>query len=130
MKLGPFVLLLALAEVASAQAQRCETPSSDSPLLAQAADLVRALPETEAWSKSHSFPVAYLGIYRPLVRSGKCFIAVDVYADRSEWLEPWHFFYVNVESKAIFVVKPISGEAVSLEEWRSNASPHSNNSAG
>ncbi|RYG96025.1 MAG: hypothetical protein EON58_12965 [Alphaproteobacteria bacterium] len=123
MKIGAFLLLFAFAEFASAQTPKCEAPTNNSLLLAEATDLVRALPETVAWSKSHNYPVAYLGVHQPLVRSGKCFIAIDVYADRRERLDPWHFFYVNVESKAILVVEPVNGEAISLKEWRSNALP-------
>ena len=112
-------LFALLAAIASAEPS-CQAPQHDSPLLERAERLVQQLPELQAWSKSHSFPVAYIGSFKPLVRSGKCFVAVSVYANRPERYESWNHFYVNVESEEVLVQQP-SGEVVTLGEWRSNA---------
>ncbi|MES2508589.1 MAG: hypothetical protein V4625_01600 [Pseudomonadota bacterium] len=112
-----FLLLFGTA-CALAADLACQVPTPTSPVLAQAERLVQQLPETANWSRSHAFPVAYIGSFQPVSRLGQCFLAVAVYANRPERYESWNLFYVNVESKTILVAEPASGDVVTLKAWR------------
>ena len=49
---------------------------------------------------------------------GRCYWSVSVYASRPERQELWHIFYVDVPGKHLLVQDPVSGDAISLQEWR------------
>ena len=113
------ILVFSAANLAQA-ASKCSAPAEGSAAYARAADAVRHLSEFRAWSKSHSFPVAFgTPNDKKVLVQGQCYWSVSVYADRPERLELWHVFLVRSPSKVAFVQDPESGSPVSLSVWRS-----------
>jgi hypothetical protein len=87
---------------------------------AKSAEAVRRLPEVAAWSRLHNFPVAYgESMDKQVLIKGRCYWSVSVYANRPERMELWHVFYVEATGKQILIQDPVSGEATSLQKWRS-----------
>ncbi len=83
---------------------------------------VRQLPELNAWSRSHAFPVAFgESVDKQVVLDGRCYWAVSVFANRPERLELWNIFYVQSKGRQMLVQDPMSGQAISLEQWRSSS---------
>jgi hypothetical protein len=104
-----------------ARAPRCDAPALHAPDYQRAIDTVRRLPELVAWSRSHSFPVAYgESMDQQVALEGRCYWSVSVYANRPERLELWNVFFVEAKGKGLLVQDPESGEAVSLQEWRTS----------
>ena len=99
----------------------CVSPPIDSKAFETAIDIVRRLPEVKSWSSSHSFPVAYTSFAKPLVRNGRCYISVGVSASRPERLELWHLFFVHAQSRAVLIQDRVTGDVVSLKEWRAKS---------
>jgi len=99
----------------------CVSQPTESKAFATTADIVRRLPEVKTWSSSHSFPVAFDSRAKPVVRDGRCYTPVAVYASRPERLELWHLFYVHAQSHTVLVQDRITGDVVSLKEWRSKS---------
>ena len=98
--------------------QACLPPTMEQPNFVRAEILVSRLPELKKWAKTHHFPIAY-GTTRGVVeRYGRCYLPVTVSADRPERQELWHVFYVHVSSKSMLVMDPVSGDPVSLKQWR------------
>jgi hypothetical protein len=93
----------------------------EQPDFVKAEALVSKLPEVSRWAKSHNFPVAYGTTTEPVSRDGRCYLPVTVSADRPDRHELWHIFYVHPSSKSILVMDPITGEAVSLRQWRTQS---------
>jgi hypothetical protein len=56
-----------------------------------------------------------------LTLEGRCYWTVSVFASRPERLELWNVFFVEAKGKGLLVQDPESGEAVSLQQWRTNA---------
>ena len=101
-------------------APSCNAPAMDSAAYAQALEVVRHLPELSAWSRSHGLPVVFgESLDKQQRLEGRCFWSVSVYANRPERLELWHTFYVEAEGKRLLVQDPTSGNAISLQKWRS-----------
>lgn len=115
------IFVFSIASSAHA-ASKCSAPVEGSAAYARAADAVRHLSEFRAWSKSHSFPVAF-GTPNDMevLVQGRCYWSVSVYADRLERLELWRVFLVRSPSKVAFVQDPESGRSVSLSAWRSQS---------
>ncbi len=91
---------------------------------ARSISAVRQLPELDAWSRSHSFPVAFgESVDKQVLLDGQCYWSVSVFANRPERLELWNIFYVQSKGKRVLVQDPVSGEAISLEQWRTHANP-------
>lgn len=110
-------LALNLANFALAEG-RCNAAANGSADYKQATDLVRQLPEYQAWSRSHNFPVAFnASLDKEVLLGGKCYWSISVYADRPERLELWHVFFVRQAAKDV-LVESIEGEPISLKEWR------------
>ena len=104
-----------------ARAPRCDAPALHAPDYQRAIDTVRRLLELVAWSRSHSFPVAYgESMDQQVALEGRCYWSVSVYANRPERLELWNVFFVEAKGKGLLVQDPESGEAVSLQEWRTS----------
>ena len=115
----PLSVSLALCVAFSAHAEaRCSGAAKGSSDYKRAAEIVRHLPEYQAWSRSHSFPVAFGSFTdkRVLVK-GKCYWSVSVYADRADRLELWHVFLVR-RSSARVLIENTEGERVPLAQWR------------
>lgn len=111
------VLVLSLANAALAEG-RCNAAANGSAAYQQAADLVRQLPEYQAWSRSHKFPAAFnASLDKEILLGGKCYWSISVYADRPERLEHWHVFFVRQPANEI-LVESIEGEPISVKEWR------------
>ncbi len=113
-------LLLCVVATTANAASGCNAQALNSPGYAHAITAVRNLPELTAWSKSHSFPVAFGESLDKQERlDGRCYWSVSVYANRPERLELWHIFYVEASGKRLLVQDPISGDTISLQKWRS-----------
>jgi hypothetical protein len=109
----------AAAQPEPARALRCDAPALNAPDYQRAIDTVRRLPELVAWSRSHTFPVAYgESMDQQVALEGRCYWSVSVYASRPERLELWNVFFVEAKGKSLLVQDPESGEAVSLQQWR------------
>jgi len=110
----------AAAQPQSARTARCDAPALHAPDYQRAIDTVRRLPELVAWSRSHTFPVAYgESMDQQQMLEGRCYWSVSVYASRPERLELWNVFFVEAKGKkGLLVQDPESGEAVSLQQWR------------
>jgi hypothetical protein len=81
---------------------------------------VHGLPEVAAWSRSHKFPIAYgEALDKQVLIQGRCYWSVSVYANRPERLELWHVLYVEAIGKRILIQDAVSGQAISLQKWRS-----------
>ena len=109
-----------LASGAAAESA-CVSPPIESKAFLTASDIVRRLPEVKSWSSSHSFPVAYDSIAKALVRNGRCYISVGVSASRPERLELWRLFYVHAQSRTVLIQDPVTGDVISLKEWRAKS---------
>jgi hypothetical protein len=110
-------LALSLASVALAEG-RCNEAAEGSAAYKNATDLVRQLPEYQAWSRSHNFPEAFNGaLDKEVLLGGKCYWSISVYADRPERLELWHVFFLHQPANEI-LVESIEGEPIALKEWR------------
>jgi len=107
---------------ASGAATSCHADALDSAGYARAIQAVRDLPELAQWSRSHRFPVAFgESMDKQLRLRGRCYWSVSVYANRPERMELWQIFYVEANGKRVLVQDPVSGVAISLEQWRSQA---------
>jgi hypothetical protein len=105
---------------ASSAAPACDAVALHADGYARSVKSVQSLPELGAWSRSHKFPVAYgQSTDKQVLMQGRCYWSVSVYADRSDRLELWHLFYVEVRGKQLLVQDPVSGAAISLQQWRS-----------
>jgi len=105
-----------------ARAPRCDAPALHASGYQRSIATVRRLPELIAWSRSHTFPVAYgESLDQQVALDGRCYWSVSVYANQPEQLELWNVFYVEPKGKRVLVQDPDSGEAISLQAWRSNA---------
>lgn len=114
------VLVLCSASGAVQAASKCNAMALNSPSYTQAIETVRHLPELAVWSRSHGFPVAFGESMDKQERlDGRCYWSVSVYASRPERLELWQIFYVEAAGKRLLVQDPVSGEAISLQKWRS-----------
>lgn len=114
--------LLACAAGAGHATPPCSAAALDSAGYARAVQTVRALPEVVTWSHSHRFPVAYgESMDKQVLLDDHCYWSVSVFANRPEQLELWHMFYVAVQGKRLLVQDPVSGEAITLQKWRSKA---------
>ena len=113
--------ILAFSVTSSVQAaSKCNASAEGSAAYARAANAVRHLSEFRAWSRSHSFPVAFgTPNDKEISVKGQCYWTVSVYADRPERFELWHIFLVRPPSRVAFVQDPESGNPVSLSAWRS-----------
>jgi hypothetical protein len=115
-----FSILLGLQCVASSAAPTCDAAARHDTGYTRSIQAVQRLPELAAWSRLHSFPVAYgQSMDKQLVVQGRCYWSVSVYANRPERQELWHIFYVDVSGKRLLVQDPVSGDAISLQKWRS-----------
>jgi hypothetical protein len=107
---------------ASGAATSCNADALDSAGYARTIQSVRELPELVQWSRSHRFPVAFgESIDKQLRLQGRCYWSVSVYANRPERLELWQIFYVEANGKRMLVQDPVSGVAISLQQWRSQS---------
>lgn len=114
--------LLACTAGAGQTTTSCTAEALDSAGYARAVQTVRALPEVLTWSRSHRFPVAYgESMDKQVLLDDHCYWSVSVFANRPERLELWHIFYVGVQGKRLLVQDPASGEAITLQKWRSKA---------
>ena len=114
-----FAIVLLVVGGTAAAKQACFTPAIEQPDFVRAEILVSKLPELRNWAKSHDFPVAYGTTPDAIKRNGRCYLPVTVSADRPERLELWHIFYVHTSSKLMLVMDPVSGDPISLKQWRS-----------
>jgi hypothetical protein len=107
------------AASAASAAATCKANALNSASYAHAIGSVRQLPELAAWSRIHTFPVAFGESLDKQERvDGRCYWSVSVYANRPERLELWHIFYVEADGKRLLVQDPISGNVISLQKWR------------
>lgn len=111
---------LVLGGTAAAK-QACLPPTMEQPDFLRAETLVSRLPELKKWAKSHHFPVAYGTTREVAERNGRCYLPVTVSADRPERHELWHIFYVHPSSKSMLVMDPVSGDLISLHQWRAKS---------
>lgn len=112
----------AAAQPEPARAPLCDAQALHAPDYQRAVDTVRRLPELVAWSRSHAFPVAYgESMDQQVALEGRCYWSVSVYASRPERLELWNVFFVEAKGKSLLVQDPESGEAVSLQQWRTQS---------
>jgi hypothetical protein len=112
------IFLLTLAVSANASPE-CKASAKGSTDYFEAIRLVRNLPEIQAWSRMHSFPVAFEATAdRKVFLRNRCYWSVSVYADRPERLEMWHTFYVDTSKKSLLIAD-LDGDAISLGAWRS-----------
>lgn len=113
-------LLLWGAAGATHAASSCNAAALNAPGYAQAIETVRHLPELATWSRTHGFPIAFGESMDKQERlDGRCYWSISVYASRPERLELWQIFYVEAAGKRLLVQDPVSGEAISLQKWRS-----------
>ncbi len=120
MRQALFSLLLGCLCAASSAASPCDAATQNAAGYARSIQAVQRLPELASWSRSHSFPVAYgQSMDKQLAVQGRCYWSVSVYASRPERQELWHVFYVEVSGKRLLVQDPVSGDAISLQKWRS-----------
>ena len=111
------ILIFGLISFALA-APKCTAHAEGSNAYARATEVVSQLPEYRAWSRSHSFPVAFgAPMDKEVLVAGICYWSVSVYADRPERLELWHIFFVRLPSRVVFVLDS-EGEPISLKKWR------------
>lgn len=104
-----------------ARVPRCDAQALHAPDYQRSIDTVRRLPELVAWSRSHTFPIAYgESIDQQIAVEGRCYWSVSVYANTPERLELWNVFFVEPKAKRVLVQDPESGDAISLQTWRSN----------
>ena len=100
---------------------RCAAEALHSVDYARSITAVRQLPELNAWSRSHTFPVAFgESVDKQVVLDGRCYWSVSVFANRPERLELWNIFYVQSKGRQVLVQDPMSGQAISLEQWRTS----------
>lgn len=112
-------VLLSWVALCSYAAPSCNSPALGSAAYAQALEVIRHLPELTAWSRSHGLPVVFgESLDKQQRLEGRCYWSVSVYANRPERLELWHTFYVEAEGKRLLVQDPTSGNAISLQKWR------------
>lgn len=124
--LACWILLLCLGAAGQAamqpvpeRAPRCDAPALHASDYRRSIATVRRLPELVAWSRSHTFPVAYgESLDQQVALEGRCYWSVSVYANTPERLELWNVFFVEPKGKRVLVQDPESGEAVSLQQWR------------
>lgn len=115
-----WALLCCISGASHATTNSCNAQALNAPGYAHALESVRNLPELTAWSRTHGFPVAFGESLDKQERlDGRCYWAVSVYANRPERLELWHIFYVEADGKRLMVQDPVSGDAISLQKWRS-----------
>jgi hypothetical protein len=111
-------LLLSLGGLAFA-APTCARLADGSAIYLRATSVVRQIAEFRVWSKSHSFPVAFLApVDKEVWINGKCYWSVTVSADRPERFELWHVFYIHLPSKTILVEDSVAGDPILLRDWR------------
>jgi len=102
------------------RAPRCDAQALHAPDYQRSIATVRRLPELVAWSRSHAFPIAYgESLDQQVALEGRCYWSVSVYANTPERLELWNVFLVEPKAKRVLVQDPESGEAISLQTWRS-----------
>lgn len=127
--LACLTLLLCLGAASQAAPQpesaravpRCDAPALHASGYQRSVATVRRLPEVVAWSRSHAMPVAYgESIDQQVALDGRCYWSVSVYANTPERLELWNVFFVEPKAKRVLVQDPESGEAISLQTWRSH----------
>ena len=119
MRLLPLSALLAFGVTCAANVDgKCNGVAEGSADYNRAADVVRQLPEYQAWSRSHSFPVAFGSVTdKKRLVGGKCYWSVSVYADRPDRLELWRVFLVRRSSSRV-LIENIDGEPIPLATWR------------
>ncbi|WP_411880136.1 hypothetical protein [Polaromonas sp. YR568] len=114
-----FTVLFACLCAAGNVAPRCDEPALHAAGYAHSIKSIERLPEWAAWTRSHSFPVTYgQSVDRQVLMHGRCYWSVSVYANRPERLELWRVFYVNLSGKPVLVQDTVSGDAISLQTWR------------
>jgi len=112
---------LAAPQPEPVRAPRCDAQALHARDYQRSVATVRRLPELVAWSRSHTFPVAYgESLDQQVALEGRCYWSVSVYANTPEQLELWNVFFVEPKGKHVLVQDPESGEAISLQTWRSN----------
>ena len=100
-------------------APTCNAVAEHSASYRRASEVVRDLPEVQAWAHSHKFPVAYgEPVDKQVLVDGQCYWSVTVYANRPERLELWHVFYVSVPDLHVLIEDPVDGESIPLDTWR------------
>ncbi len=110
------------SSLAPPPAPQCAADAMHAAGYARSIMAVRQLPELDAWSRSHAFPVAFgESVDKQVVLDGQCYWSVSVFASRPERLELWNIFYVQSNGKRVLVQDPVSGDAISLEQWRTGA---------
>jgi len=112
--------LLVGATLSVQAASTCNALASESMAYSRASDAVRKLPEFQAWSTSHSFPVAFgAAVDKEQLIQGHCYWSVTVYANRAERTEFWYSFFVSRSTnRVVFIQDPRSGEPLALSIWR------------
>jgi hypothetical protein len=114
-----FAILFCCLCAAGNAAPRCDAAALRAAGYARSIKSVQRLPEWAAWSRSHSFPIAYgESVDKQVLVQGRCYWSVSVYANRPEQLELWRVFYVEVSGKRLLVQDTVSGDAISLKTWR------------
>ena len=118
-----FLIFCAGVGVAHATSpSRCAAEALHSIDYARSISEVRQLPELNAWSRSHAYPVAFgESVDKQVLLEGRCYWSVSVFANRPERLELWNIFYVQSKGKQVLVQDPLSGQAISLEQWRTSS---------
>jgi hypothetical protein len=125
-KLGKTVRVSAYAFIAAfilagpaLAATICSSVAAGSAAYIRATEAVSRLPEFQAWSSTHSFPVTFSAQNDgEVVVNSRCLWSVSVYADHPERLELWHIFAVRIGDGVKYVQSPTSGAFISLKAWR------------
>ena len=108
------------AALSAAAATDCSLVAVGSTAYIRATKAVSRLPEFRAWSRTHSFPIAFIAEFdRQVVVEGRCYWSVSVYANRPERLGLWNVFAVRDPGGVTYVDNPIDGTFIPLKAWRS-----------
>ena len=97
----------------------CSPIAAGSAAYMHSTEAVRRLPEFRAWSRTHSFPIAFnAAVDGQIFVDGRCFWSVAVFANRPERLELWNVFAVSPRDGVSYVDDPTVGEFITLKAWR------------
>jgi hypothetical protein len=117
------ISLIASSSVSCAKPACNESASLSTKSYSRAVAQVTRLPETQAWQRTHAYPVT-LGV--PMdrqVQIGKaCFWEVSVYANRPERLELWNTFLVPIKGQ-VLLIRDSEGKAIPLKQWKTRVKP-------
>jgi hypothetical protein len=124
-----FVLVLGTAAGLPAAGQGRRGPRAS--LTSDAAvNAVARLPEVKAWGKfilestgGKVHGALMVMPEEPVVEEGKRYWSVEYLEDQPDHMHRWQTFLIRLDGKEILVDDPVSGDYVSLAEWRATQKP-------